>query len=83
MIRTVCKRTTPFASQQWNYRWSSTYGSYHYSVANPKRVGHDVVPVDEKRLSADGKRLFLQIANLQPVDQIQVALDLRTAAARH
>ena len=65
---------------QWNYRWSSTYGSYHYSVANPDRVGHDVVAVDQKTLSADGKQLFLKIDNLRPVDQIQVTLNLRTTA---
>jgi hypothetical protein len=64
---------------QWNYRWSSTYGSYHYSVTNPNRVGHDVVAIDQQTLSADRKQLFLRISNLQPVDQIQVTLNLRTA----
>ena len=65
--------------EQWNYRWSSTYGSYHHSVAEPERVGHDVLNVDEASLSPDGKRLLLRIAGLQPVDQIQVSLDVRTA----
>jgi hypothetical protein len=65
--------------EQWNYRWSSTYGSFHYCVTDPDRVGHDVVAVDEKWLSADGKQLFLGIDKLQPVDQIQISLALRTA----
>ena len=67
---------------QWNYRWSSTYGSYHYSVANPNRVGHDVVAVNQQSLSDDGKQLFLKIDNLRPVDQIQVTLNLRTTDRR-
>jgi hypothetical protein len=63
---------------QWNYRWSSTYCSYHYSAANPNRVGHDVLVVNQQSLSDDGKQLFLKIDNLRPVDQIQVTLNLRT-----
>ncbi len=66
--------------EQWNYRWSSTYGSYHYSAADPKRVGHDVVKIHEASLSDDGKQLFVQIGDLRPVDQIQLALSLRTVA---
>jgi hypothetical protein len=67
--------------EQWNYRWSSTYGSYHYCLTDPDQVGHDVIEVDEKRLSADGKQLFLRIGKLQPVDQVEVSLDLRTSAS--
>jgi hypothetical protein len=63
---------------QWNYRWSSTYGSYHYSAVNPNRVGHDVLVVYQQSLSDDGKQLFLKIDDLRPVDQIQVTLNLRT-----
>jgi len=66
--------------EQWNYQWSSTYGSYHYSVKEPERVGHDQVEVQAATLSDDGKTLFLHIAGLRPVDQIQVSLDVTTAA---
>jgi hypothetical protein len=66
--------------EQWNYRWSSTYGSYHYSAANKKRVGHDTVPIQRATLSRDGKQVFLSIRDLRPVDQIHVAMNLRTAA---
>ena len=73
------RRNESIRVEQWNYRWSSTYGSYHYSVAHPERIGHDVVNIDEASLSPDGKRLFLRIAGLQRVDQTQVSLDVRTA----
>jgi sugar phosphate isomerase/epimerase len=74
------QRTDAVRVEQWNYQWSSTYGSYHYSVKEPERVGHDVLAVEHATLSSDGKRLFLKIAGLRPVDQIQVSLDLTTAA---
>jgi sugar phosphate isomerase/epimerase len=66
--------------EQWNYRWSSTYGSYHYSPSDPDRVGHDGLAVQNARMSEGGKKLILQIAGLRPVDQIHVALNLRTLA---
>ena len=64
---------------QWNYKWSHVYGSYHYSVSDPKRVGHDLLPVAATRLSPDGKRLFLQIDQLKPVDQVEIVLNVATA----
>ena len=66
--------------EQWNYRWSSTYGSYHYSLNDPDQVGHDALVVQNATLTEDGKRLFSRIDGLRPVDQIQVGLNLRTIA---
>jgi len=74
------KRTDAVRVEQWNYQWSSTYGSYHYSVKEPERVGHDQLDVQTATLSHDGKTLFLHVDGLQPVDQIQIALDVTTAA---
>jgi hypothetical protein len=65
--------------QQWNYKRSATYGSYHYSLKDPDHVGHDRVDVKKAILSPDRKRLILKITNLRPVDQIQVSLALATA----
>ncbi len=76
---TSLRRNGSIRAQQWNYRWSSTYGSYHYSVAHPERIGHDVLNIDAASLSPDRKRIFLRIAGLQRVDQIQISLDVRTA----
>jgi sugar phosphate isomerase/epimerase len=43
-------------------------------------VGHDAVAVQRIRLSDDGKQLFLKIGELRQVDQIQVAINVRTIA---
>jgi len=68
-----------FQVEQWNYLWSGVYGSYHYSVSDPERVGHDAVAVERVTLSPDGKRVFLQIGDLAPVDQLHVAIDAEAA----
>jgi hypothetical protein len=73
------ERTHAVDVEMWNYQWSSTYGSYHYSVREPSRVGHDRLEVQRTILSPDGRRLLVQLVGLQPVDQIQVALDVTTA----
>ena len=65
--------------EQWNYQWRPEYGSYHFSVKHPERVGHDVLTIDEASLSPDGRQLRLSIAGLRPVDQIQISLDVRAA----
>lgn len=63
---------------QWNYRWTKDYGSYHYSVTEPDQVGHDAVAVDRARLLDDGKSVFLEIRGVKPVDQVHVHADLYT-----
>lgn len=67
-----------FSIEQWNYRWTKNYGSAHYSVANPKRKGQDEVDVWESSLSEDGKTVFLEIENLEPVMQMQISYTLKS-----
>lgn len=67
---------------QWNYRRSNVYGSFHYSVAEPESVGHDGVAVDRASLLADGRSVFLHIRGLKPVDQIHVHTELFAKSGR-
>ena len=64
---------------QWNYHWSSAYGSAHWSVSEPDRQGYDVVPVKAAHLSKDGKTVFLEIDGLKPVMQMQISCNLDAA----
>jgi hypothetical protein len=68
-----------YAVEQWNYRWTSAYGSKDYSVAHPERVGRDKVTVRDASLSADGRTVKLAIPELRPVMQMSITLDLQTA----
>src|SRR5205823_5720034 len=42
-----------YSIEQWNYRWTSTYGSPDYSVINPEKPGRDSVSLKSVRLSSD------------------------------
>jgi Concanavalin A-like lectin/glucanases superfamily len=58
-----------FALEQWNYRWSGTYGSFHYRPDKPDEIGHE--PLAIRAISRiDAKTIFLHVDKLQPVDQI-------------
>ena len=64
--------------EQWNYRWSEQYGSDHYSVKNPERIGHDVVTATSAKLNDDGKTTVLSFEELQPVMQMNIRASLKT-----
>jgi hypothetical protein len=65
-----------YRAEQWDYRWSSTYGSFHYSASDPSRIGHDPVTIRSAELQEDGRSVFLRIDGLKPVDQFWLATDL-------
>ncbi len=61
---------------QWNYRWSSEYGSKHWSVKNPDAQGYDTVEVKSAKLLPDGKSVFLAIDGLKPVMQMRISVNV-------
>jgi hypothetical protein len=71
-----------YAIEQWNYRWTSNYGSAEYSVLDPEKQGHDPVTVKSVRLSADRRTVVLEIPGLKPVMQMKVKLHLESAAGK-
>lgn len=80
--REAAEDSDNFSVEQWNYRWTRNYGSAHYSVENPKRKGQDEVDVWETTLSDDGKTVFLEIEDLQPVMQMQISYTLKSKSGR-
>jgi hypothetical protein len=68
-----------YGVQQWNYRWTQNYGPKHYSVADPNKQGQDDVEIASANLSADGKTVTLKIPTLQPVMQMKIQLNLKSA----
>ena len=68
-----------FSIEQYNYKWSSTYGSPDFSLAKPGEKGRDKVEVTASKLSADGKTVTLSVPWLQPVMQMEIKLRLRAA----
>jgi hypothetical protein len=68
-----------YSLKQWNYLWSTNYGSAHYSVNDPKKKGEDEVPVQAVKLSPDQRTVSLEVANLRPVMQMQISFDVKAA----
>jgi hypothetical protein len=71
-----------YSIAQWNYRWSSEYGSPRFSVKQPNQVGQDAVPIQSATLVGDGRSVFLRIEGLRPVMQMQLAYHLKTEAGK-
>ncbi|WP_152053538.1 LamG-like jellyroll fold domain-containing protein [Tautonia marina] len=65
-----------YRAEQWNYRWSSIYGSFHYSASDPARIGHDPVTIQSAEPQEDGRSVFLRIDGLKPIDQFWLSTDL-------
>lgn len=68
-----------YGLSQWNYRWTSTYGSESWSVTDPNRKGEDPVEVKSAILSADGRSVLLKTEPLRPVMQMRIRFSLETA----
>jgi hypothetical protein len=68
-----------YALDQWNYLYSSAYGSKDYKVSDPKKEGHDPVEVAAATLSADKKTVTLKIPGLAPVMQLRIKYKITAA----
>jgi len=68
-----------YAIEQWNYKWTSNYGSPDFSVKNPEEKAHDLVEIKSAKLSADKKTVRLEIPALIPVMQMKIKYNITAA----
>ncbi|MEM8954414.1 MAG: DUF6797 domain-containing protein [Verrucomicrobiota bacterium] len=64
---------------QWNYLWSTNYGSKQFSLEDKWEEGEDIVKIERVSLNTDGKSVFLKIPGLQPVNQMEINLAVPAA----
>ncbi len=68
-----------FSVEQWNYQWTSNYGSPEFKPSSgDKDKGHDQVTISKVTLSSDGKTVFLEMP-VQVVMQMSIKYRLMTA----
>ncbi len=67
-----------YAVDQWNYRWTTNYGSKEYSVTDPEKVGRDPVEIRSIKLAEDSRSVFLEMADLKPVMQMRVKFNIQS-----
>ena len=72
--RDAAERPGRHFAQAWNYRYSSGYGSPEFSPRHPGQPGHDPMAIRSAHVLADGRTLFLEIPDLQPVNQLHLHL---------
>jgi len=68
-----------WAVEQWNYKWTSGYGSPEFSVADPAKKGHDKIEVKSAKLLADKRTVLLEIPTIQPVMQMKISANVKAA----
>ncbi len=78
----IASNPDSYEMSQWQYRWSSEYGSPEYSIREPNRIGHDVVHIEKVSVSDDGRRVFLHIPEIKPVMQMEIRMDLAPAGSQ-
>jgi putative heme-binding domain-containing protein len=72
--RAIAEQTANHFAQAWNYRYSSSYGSPEFSPRHPGIKGHDPVRITAAHVASDGRTLFLEIPDVQPVNQLHLHL---------
>ncbi|MFN5321279.1 MAG: DUF6797 domain-containing protein [Planctomycetota bacterium] len=63
-------------AQCWNYRYSGAYGSAEYAPGHQGIIGHDALQIAAAHVLDDGLTLFLEMPELQPVNQLHLRLNV-------
>jgi len=72
--RAIAARPDSHFAQCWNYRYSAGYGSAEFSARHYGARGHDPLAVTTAHVLSDGRSVFLEIPDLQPVNQLHLHL---------
>ncbi len=62
--------------QQWNYIWSSDYGSPEVTLDDPNRRARDPVEIESVSVSEENRSITLYIPKLRPVMQMKIQMKL-------
>ena len=73
--RDVVSPTNRHFAQAWNYHYSAGYGSAELSPRHSGQPGHDVLAIRSVHVLADGRTVFLEIPDLQPVNQLHLQVN--------
>lgn len=74
--RTLAENAGRHFAQCWNYRYGPGYGSPEYSPSHYGRPGHDPLAVAGAHVLPDGRALFLEIPDLQPINVLHLHLGI-------
>lgn len=69
-------------AQCWNYRYGPAYGSPEFSPSHYGTKGHDPLAIRSATVLTDGHSLFLEIPDIQPVNQLHLHVAVAPGTAR-
>ncbi|TWT66049.1 DUF6797 domain-containing protein [Allorhodopirellula solitaria] len=72
----LAESTSSHFAQVWNYRYSAGYGSPELSTTHPATTGHDVLSIASAHVLEDGRSMFIELPDLQPVNQLHLRLNV-------
>jgi len=79
--RAIAEQPKNQFAQAWNYRYSAAYGSPEFSPRHPGMPGHDPLGVASAHVLSDGRSVFLELPDLQPVNQLHLHLRVDSGPA--
>jgi hypothetical protein len=62
-----------------NLKWTAGYGSDEYWVSDPKKKGREKLPIQDAKISADGRTVSLRIDGLKPVYYLSIRYRVKAA----
>ena len=74
--RELAEDPQSYSLEQWNYLWSSQYGSKDWSIRDPDKNRRDPVVIRKATLQPDGKTVVLQVSGLAKAMQFQLKYDM-------
>jgi azurin len=80
--RSVAGSVSGQFAQAWNYRYCSAYGSPEFSPHHYGIPGHDRLAITSVHVLPDGRSVFLEIPELQPVNQLHLHLHVDSGRAQ-
>ena len=72
--KSIAEHADRYFAQAWNYHYGASYGSPELSTRHPGQPGHDPFAIKSAHVLAGGRTFFLEIPELQPVDQLHLHL---------
>ncbi|WP_419189114.1 DUF6797 domain-containing protein [Stieleria marina] len=74
----VAANLDSYQVKHWNYKREKSYGSDQYSPSTGKK-GAENMNVVAAELSDDGRSVLLKVPDLQPVDQVHIIVNTKSA----
>jgi azurin len=68
-----------YFAHAWNYEYAKRYGSPEFSAKVPESLGHDRVNIRSVKLLEDGKSIFVEMPDLEPIMQLHIRMHIKDA----